>query len=61
MTGTFVKIFEQTGNVPVGEKSGDILRKSIYYNKESIYGAFPTFDESVMSFEGVPKVSLINF
>ena len=46
---------------PTGEKPGDILRKSIYYNKESIYGAFPTFDESVMSFEGVPKVSFINF
>merc|ERR1711892_1348724 len=42
-----------------GEKPGDILRKSIYYNKESIYGAFPTFDESVMSFEGVPKTYVL--
>ena len=40
-----------------GDNDGDILRKSIYYNKNRIYGAFPTFDESVISFEGVPKVS----
>lgn len=41
------------------DKPGETLRKSIYYNKEAIYGAFPSFDESIMSFEGVPKVSPI--
>merc|ERR1711976_504384 len=41
------------------EKPGETLRKSIYYNKESIYGAFPSFDESIMSFEGVPKTYVL--
>merc|ERR1712131_458084 len=41
------------------DKPGETLRKSIYYNKESIYGAFPSFDESIMSFEGVPKTYVL--
>merc|ERR1711976_316498 len=48
-------------SIPSGsfEKPGETLRKSIYYNKESIYGAFPSFDESIMSFEGVPKTYVL--
>ena len=38
------------------ERSSDYLRLSIYENKDVIYGAFPHFDESILVFEGVPKV-----
>ena len=37
--------------------AADIVRRSVFYNKDTVYGAFSgKFDESVMVFEGVPKV-----
>merc|ERR1712096_366551 len=35
--------------------SSDYLRRSIYENKETVYGAFPELSESVLVFEGVPQ------
>ena len=45
----------ETPNTPI-QRSSDYLRLSIYENKDVIYGAFPHFDESILVFEGVPKV-----
>ena len=45
----------ETPNTPI-DRSSDYLRLSIYENKDVIYGAFPHFDESILVFEGVPKV-----
>ena len=45
----------ETPSTPI-ERSSDYLRLSIYENKDVIYGAFPHFDESILVFEGVPKV-----
>merc|ERR1712212_33819 len=37
------------------DAAGDVLRKSIYRYKDTIYGAFPQFGEDILVFEGVPK------